>query len=141
TETRDKQYEVVSAWNRETGKKIWETQWEGSLSVPFFAKANGDWIRSTPAYDDGRLYVAGMRDVLVCLDAASGRQVWRRDFSDELKTPIPAFGFVCSPLVIGDSLFVQAEAGFMKLDKDTGDVFWKSLEDGGGMWGSAFASP
>ena len=141
TETRDKLYEVVSAWNRETGKKIWETQWEGSLSVPFFAKSNGDWIRSTPAYDNGRLYVAGMRDVLVCLDAASGQQVWRRDFADELKTPVPAFGFVCSPLVIGDAVFVQAAASFMKLDKNTGEVIWKTLEDGGGMFGSAFASP
>jgi outer membrane protein assembly factor BamB len=141
TETRDKRFEVVSAWNRETGTKIWETQWEGAMNVPFFAKANGDWIRSTPAFDDGRLYVAGMRDVLVCLDAESGRQIWRRDLTDELKAPLPAFGFVCSPLVVDDAVYVQAAASLLKLDKLTGVTIWRTLEDGGGMFGSAFASP
>lgn len=141
TETRDKRWEVVSAWDRQQGRKIWETQWEGSMSVPFFARANGDWIRSTPAYDEGRLYVSGMRDVLVCLDAESGVQVWRRDLKDELKTPLPAFGFVCSPLVEEDALYVQAAASLLKLDKRTGETIWRTLEDGGGMYGSAFSSP
>jgi len=30
-----------------------------------------------PAYDGDSLYVAGMRDVLVCLDAKTGKQRWR----------------------------------------------------------------
>ena len=65
TETKDKKIEVARALDMKTGKELWNTEWEGAMRVPFFARANGDWIRSTPAYDDGRLYVAGMRDVLV----------------------------------------------------------------------------
>jgi outer membrane protein assembly factor BamB len=109
--------------------------------VPFFAKSNGDWIRSTPALDGDRLYVAGMRDVLVCLDARDGKEVWRKDFVKELKTPLPDFGFVCTPLVDGDAVYVQAAAGFVRLDKLTGEVVWRTLADQGGMWGSAFSSP
>lgn len=141
TETRDAAEEVVQALDRTTGQQKWQATWKGAMRVPFFAAANGSWIRATPAYDDGRLYVAGMRDVLVCLDAATGAEIWRVDFVEKLKTPVPSFGFVSSPLVHGDHLFVQAGASLVKLNKLTGEIVWRALEDGGGMYGSAFSSP
>ena len=109
--------------------------------MPFFAKANGDWIRSTPAVAGERLFVAGMRDVLVCLDTRDGKQLWRKDFVKQLGTPLPNFGFVCSPLVDGMAVYVQAGASLIKLDKTTGEILWRSLKDEGGMGGSAFSSP
>ncbi len=109
--------------------------------MPFFASANGSWIRSTPAIDGDNLYVGGIRDVLVCLNAATGETRWKVDFVEQFKSPLPAFGFVCSPLVVGDALYVQAGASLVKLDKTSGKVLWQTLKDGGGMWGSAFSSP
>jgi outer membrane protein assembly factor BamB len=141
TESKDKRFEVVTALDRSTGRELWRAQWEGAMSVPFFAKSNGDWVRSTPALDGDRLYVAGMRDVLVCLDARDGKERWRKDFIKELGTPLPDFGFVCSPLVDGDGVYVQAAAAFVRLNKYTGEVIWRTLADKGGMWGSAFSSP
>jgi outer membrane protein assembly factor BamB len=141
SETKGKQFEVVTAFDRATGKELWHARWEGAMSVPFFAKSNGDWVRSTPALDGERLYVAGMRDVLVCLNSRDGKEVWRKDFVKELKTPLPDFGFVCSPLVDGDAVYVQAAAAFVRLNKHTGEVVWRTLADKGGMWGSAFSSP
>lgn len=140
-ETRDRALEVVRAFDRATGQPRWEVAWAGAMSVPFFAKANGDWIRSTPAYAEGTLYVGGMRDVLVALEAATGRERWRVDFVKLLQTPLPAFGFVCSPLVDGEGLYVQAGASVVRLDAATGRLVWRALEDDGGMWGSAFSSP
>jgi outer membrane protein assembly factor BamB len=140
-ETKDQKHEIVRAFDQATGEQIWEAQWEGAMSVPFFAKANGSWARCTPAYSDGKLYVGGMRDVLVCLDAATGRRLWLVDFAERNKTPVPSFGFVSSPLVHGDSVYVQAGAAFVRLDKATGKTIWRSLSDGGGMNGSAFSSP
>ncbi len=141
TETKDKKLEIVTALDRSTGKELWRARWEGAISVPFFAKSNGDWVRSTPALDGERLYVAGMRDVLVCLNARDGQEVWRKDFVSELKTPLPAFGLVCSPLVDGDAVYVQAAAALVRVNKHTGEVVWRTLADQGGMWGSAFSSP
>jgi outer membrane protein assembly factor BamB len=141
TETRDKESESVYAIERATGRQRWRAEWKGAMTVPFFAAANGSWIRSTPAYDGERLYVAGMRDVLVCLDAKTGAEVWRKDFVAELQTPLPDFGFVCSPLVDGDAVYVQAGASVAKLDKKNGAIIWRSLKDQGGMYGSAFSSP
>lgn len=141
TETVDKKNEVVRCYDRKTGKELWKKEWEGSMKVPFFAARNGDWIRSTPAYDGESLFVGGIKDVLVCLDAKTGNEKWRVDFIDKLKTPAPAFGFVCSPLVDETGVYVQAGAALVKLNKKTGDVIWRVLEEKDAMMGSAFASP
>ena len=82
-----------------------------------------------------------MRDVLVCLDAATGKERWRVDFVERFKSPLPTFGFVSSPLVDGDHVYVQAGASFVKLNKRTGATVWRTLQDSGGMNGSAFSSP
>uniref|UniRef100_A0A7C4LMW1 Pyrrolo-quinoline quinone n=1 Tax=Schlesneria paludicola TaxID=360056 RepID=A0A7C4LMW1_9PLAN len=141
TETQDQKREVVRGIDRRTGKELWGTAWDGALSVPFFAKANGDWIRSTPVVDGEHLFVAGMRDVVACLDAGTGKLRWQTDCVKELGTALPAFGCVCSPLLDGPFVYIQAGAGFCKLDKHTGRIVWRTLADDGGMWGSAFSSP
>jgi outer membrane protein assembly factor BamB len=141
TATVDRKSEEVVALDRATGKEVWKASWPGAMSVPFFAAANGSWIRATPAYDGERLYVAGMRDLLVTLDAATGKEVWRIDFPAKFKTPLPDFGFVSSPLVLGEFVYVQAGGGLCKINRKTGEILWRALTDGGGTMGSAFASP
>ncbi|MGI9518368.1 MAG: PQQ-binding-like beta-propeller repeat protein [Pirellulaceae bacterium] len=141
TETKDKSYEVVRALDRKSGQQLWEASWTGSMQVPFYAASNGSWIRSTPAYSDGKLYVGGMVDMLVCLNAENGSEIWKIDFPGERGTRKPDFGFVSSPLIIGDDLYVQAGEAFCKINKHTGEMIWQTLRDGGGMMGSAFSSP
>ncbi|HMP78210.1 MAG TPA: PQQ-like beta-propeller repeat protein [Pirellulaceae bacterium] len=142
TETHAKSEEIVRAVDRESGETAWQAQWPGALTVPFFARANGDWIRCTPIFDDGRLYVGGMRDVLVCLNASSGHELWRIDFVNQYGSRLPDFGFVSSPLIDGQALFVQAGAAVFKIDKFSGKVLWKGIENQGDMMtGGAFSSP
>jgi outer membrane protein assembly factor BamB len=140
-ETAGRKTEIVRAFDRRSGTQLWAAQWAGAMTVPFFASRNGSWVRSTPALDGGFLYVAGMREVLVRLDATSGAEKWRVDFPDRYTTQLPSFGFVCSPLVVGDHVYVQAGASFLKLEKTSGRTVWRTLTDAGGMWGSAFSSP
>lgn len=141
TETKDETYEVVRALERATGRQLWKTQWEGSMSVPFFARDNGDWIRSTPACDGASLYVGGMRDMLVCLNIADGAIRWKLDFPALLGSDNPGFGLVCSPLIDGDSLYIQAANSVLRIDKRNGKVLWRSLESKDAMMGSPFSSP
>lgn len=140
-ETQDKEREVVRAFDRGTGKQVWEKDWEGSMKVPFFAAKNGSWVRCTPAYDGEFLYAGGMRDVLVCLKASDGSEKWRVDFVEREGTAVPGFGFVSSPLVDGNALFVQAGSAILRLDKATGEKKWEALKDDRAMYGSAFSSP
>lgn len=141
TETKNREFELAIAMDRRTGKERWRAEWKGALTVPFFAAANGSWIRATPAYDGENLYVAGIRDLLVCLDAKSGKERWRVDLVKENQAVLPTFGCVCSPIVDGDFIYIQAGASVVKLDKKTGSILWRTLKDSGGMYGSAFSSP
>lgn len=141
TETVDQQREVVRALHRETGVELWKAEWPGAITVPFFAAANGSWIRSTPACDGQRLFVCGMEDVLVALDVNTGSELWRVDFGKTFGTGPESFGFVCSPLIDQGFLYVQTAGGLAKVRCDTGELVWRGLNEEGGMFGGAFSSP
>ena len=141
TETRGRKDEFVMALDRATGKKIWEASWPGAMTVPFFAKANGDWIRSTPVTDGKFVFVASMLDKMYCVEAETGKQVWNLDFNQLYGKGNQSFGFACSPVLDGDFLYVQANPGLLKINKTSGEIVWVSLKESGGMMGGAFSSP
>ncbi len=140
TETNGKE-EKVHGLQLSDGTMAWSHAWEGTHSVPFFAARNGSWIRSTPSTDGKRLYIGGIRDVLVAIDCSSGKEVWRVDFGSKAGK-VPDFGMASSPLVDGEYLYVQAGQGVHKLKSDDGSIVWTSLTDNGDMMSSgAFSSP
>lgn len=141
TETVDKQFEQVIAYNLETGEKAWETKWEGSMSVPFFAAANGSWIRATPACTDDGLVVVGMRDVMVCLDPKTGTEKWKVDFNKDFGAPLPMFGASCSPLIDNDSVYMQSGGATVCLSMADGSLKWETLQNGDSKTPGAFSSP
>ena len=128
TYTRDKKYEGVRALDRLSGEEVWKAEWEGAMKVAALGASMGSWIRATPAYDGESLFVAGMPDLLVCLDASTGAERWRADFHARYGTPLPELGFVCSPLVVEDGVYVQTADSFVKVDKETGKSLWRCLE-------------
>lgn len=140
-ETKSKQDEIVRAFSRKDGKQLWEASWPGSMRVPFYAAKNGSWVRSTPATDGKSLFVGGMRDVLVSLDVETGKINWRRDYPGEEKTPLPSFGFVSSPLLDSENIYVQVGTSMRKIRKKDGETVWQALADERAMFGSAFSSP
>lgn len=146
TETKDKKSEIVTALDAKTGETKWAVDWSGSIKVPFFAAKNGSWIRSTPATDGERLYVGGIKGLFVCLDVASGKEIWKVDLNARYGTSAEQFGHVCSPLIIEEemdnAIYIQCSAGFIKMDRMTGKEIWRTLNgDGNMMSGGAFSSP
>ncbi len=107
--------DVVRALDHKTGQERWRASGPGKISVPFFAKKSGDWIRATSAFDGETLYVAN-------------KVRWRVDFPKRFSTPKPA-------------IFVQAANSFLMLNKRTGATLWRVLQiDGGILEGGAFGS-
>ncbi|MEM9345412.1 MAG: PQQ-binding-like beta-propeller repeat protein [Planctomycetota bacterium] len=140
-ESLDAKNEVVRAFDVKNGEQVWESSWAGAVRVPFFAKRNGDWVKSTPATDGEHVYAIGMQDELACLKAADGEVVWKVDFKQRYETQGPSFGQPCSPLLDGDALYIQAGMSVCRLDKKTGETVWRAMVDQRQMMGGAFSSP
>ncbi len=142
TEALEGGREAARALARSDGRELWKTEWTGAMEVPFFARRNGDWIRSTPAWDGEALYVASMEEVLHKLSGETGEVLWSVDFRARFGTSNPDFGFASSPMIDGDHLYVQAANSIVKLDRQTGETVWRALdEDVTIMSSGAFSSP
>ena len=137
------EFDTVQALDRVTGKVKWKQQWAGTgkWNVTWPGRVNGAWIRSTPALANDKLFVAGMHDRLLCLDAKTGKKLWEIDFPKKFKTPIPGFGCVCSPMVDGKFVYMQAGASFCKIEQASGKIIWRTMKDTGGLRGGGFSSP
>lgn len=129
TETVDESFERVTAYDLKTGAQRWTARWDGAMTVPPFAAANGSWIKATPALDDDALVVLGIRDELVCLDPDTGEKRWQVDLAERFDSRRPMFGAVCSPIIDGDAIYVQGGGATLKLDKSNGQTIWRTLAD------------
>ncbi|MFO0796249.1 MAG: PQQ-binding-like beta-propeller repeat protein [Gemmataceae bacterium] len=140
--------ERVRALDAKTGKELWAIDYAEAFAPPDPTAGKGPG--STPAFDRDRVYTFGLGGVLLALDAATGKQLWRHDCKTEFwgqkkgplgdDTAFPPCGVCASPLVDGDSVVVNVggpKAGtFVAFDRVTGKVVWKALEDR-----SSYASP
>jgi hypothetical protein len=125
--TRQKESELVLCLDVASGKERWRSE-------PYLApykRGAGEGIisigpRSTPAVADGRVYTLGMTGILSCLDAGTGRLLWRQ----ECKPCLPYGGN--SPLVadglcivhFGDAEKGKLLGGLTAFDARTGEVKW-----------------
>ena len=82
---------------------------------------------------EGKVYTLGTQGHLVCLDAASGEVVWKKDLVKEYKARIPRYGASAAPMVEGELLIVctggQPDATVVAFDRNTGVERWKALPD------------
>jgi outer membrane protein assembly factor BamB len=93
-----------------------------SAGVSKTVAETGNWIWGTPTLDSETLYYADLDGKLYSLDLATNRQNW-----DNVQPNGPV---VASPLVVGDQIYVAAEAGtFIALDRD-GKIVWEKTPGG-----------
>jgi len=116
--------EVVVAYALDDGREVWVHASKERFEEP----QGGPGPRATPAYDDGRIYALGANGTLTGLDAATGEKLWSRSLQEDVKAPLPPWGFSSSPLVAGRAVIVFAGAagnqGLVAYDRDTGDQLW-----------------
>ncbi|MEO1088046.1 MAG: PQQ-binding-like beta-propeller repeat protein, partial [Acidobacteriota bacterium] len=126
TEGVDSTFESVVAFDQGTGERLWTRTWSVQFVMPQFMESHGNWPKSTPSVDGDDLLFLGIDERLHCLDAETGEPRWSVDFPRQFKTPIPEFGSSTSPLISGDSIFVQAAGSLLALDRRTGEVRWRA---------------
>lgn len=116
------------ALDRANGKRLWATRigprWQDKYGGP----------RGTPTIDGDRLYVLGTDSDLVCLKAADGSVIWKRNLQKDFGGRMMAirgtdWRYAESPLVDGDRVVVTPggpDAAMVALDKKTGKEIWRA---------------
>lgn len=120
--------EVVAAYDLGNGRELWTQKWNAQ-----FVESTGDGPRSTPTWDQGRIYALGATGELRCLDANSGAVVWGKNIlSDNQANNLP-WAMAASPLVVDDKVIVlpggAPNKSVVAYNKMTGAPVWKVLND------------
>jgi outer membrane protein assembly factor BamB len=121
------QEETVFALDTSTVKKVW-TAPVGQL----YTEGHGDGPRCTPTVDGDSIYALAARGNLVCLEASTGKERWRKnmqkDFGGQMMS---GWGYCESPLIDGDKLICSpggSKGTLVALDKKTGAKIWQSAD-------------
>lgn len=125
-EQRDK-LEVVAAHDINTGEPIWEF----SEEARFEEYVAGPGPRATPLFHDGKIYVVGAKGSVNCLDAATGKPVWRAEMvGKEVKTP--EWGFSSSPIAVEDTIVTLPgkpdDHAVVAFDANSGEKKWSAAK-------------
>ena len=119
--------EVVVALDAETGKTVWEHQYDAFLLKDMDPQF-GEGPNATPLVHDGRVYTLGIAGRLECVDQKTGKRIWSSGLVQKLKATVPGFGFSSSPIAYKDTLIVSAggkNAGVAAFDLKTGKLRWR----------------
>ena len=142
------------------GEFLWQNLHE-KLPEP----EKNDWpkqgVASTPAVVGDRLYYVSNRAELVCLDVAGdrnsgkGKEIWKLDMVGKLNV-FPCYLAICSPLVLGDKVFVVTGHGvdtethkvpdvsapsFIAVNRHTGKLVWKDASPGDAILEGQWSNP
>jgi RNA polymerase sigma factor (sigma-70 family) len=132
--TRQKEDELVLCLDLQSGKENWRSEpYRAPYKVGPGEGPGEDRPRSTPAVADGRVFTLGMTGVVSCLDAATGKLLWRKQ-----SNWLPYGG--TSPLVTDGLCVVHVgddrTDGLTAYDVKTGEVKWCYAEGSRPMSGS-----
>jgi outer membrane protein assembly factor BamB len=116
----------VIALSRKDGAPLWSARvgpaWDDEYGGP----------RSTPVVDGDLVYALGSHGDLVCLEAATGKERWRKNLEKDYGGRVmTVWKWAESPLVDGDRLVFTpggARAAMVAVDKRTGATIWEAKD-------------
>jgi outer membrane protein assembly factor BamB len=127
--------EVTRCLEAATGKELWKDKYDAMGATGPAQPFSGP--RSSPTVANGKVVTLGIRGVVSCLDAASGKVLWRKD---DFKGATPRFFTSSSPLMTDGLVVVQlggdVDGAVVAYDLASGAEKWKWSGDTPG-----YASP
>ena len=121
--SREEGNEITRCLDAATGKELWQEKYDALGASGPASGFSGP--RSSPTVANGKVVTLGVRGMLSCLDAATGKKLWRKD---EFKA-WPRFHPSSSPIIV-DGLCIaqlggQDNGAIVAYDLATGDEKWK----------------
>lgn len=126
--------DILSAYNLH-GELLWETPYGRSWTATYIDS------RSTPTYENGKLYVCSGTGQVSSINAETGQTLWHVDASKKYNGEIYKHGDAESLLVIKNAVLYTTGGelnAVVALSKEDGSLVWKSKSIGGAK---AYASP
>ena len=132
--SREEGNEVLRCLDAATGKELWQEKYESQGAQGAAASFSGP--RSSPTVADGKVVTLGVRSALSCVDATSGKKLWRKE---DIRG-WPTFFTSSSPLIANGLVIAQLggrENGMTAaFDLNSGEEKWKATDST-----PAYASP
>src|SRR6185295_5217531 len=120
--------EGVAAYDVNTGRELWLQAWNAE-----YTDSTGDGPRTTPTWDDGRLYALGATGERRCLDAKTGAVSWGKNILSDNQAENLPWAMAASPLVVDDKVIVlpggTSGKSVVAYNKLNGAPVWKSQND------------
>jgi outer membrane protein assembly factor BamB len=116
---------TMLALDATTGKILWKAPTGDTTPAPQNQGGNGP--RCTPACDGTLVYGITQSGTIVCIQAASGREAWRKSMK-EFGGSEPGWGYSESPLIDGQLLICTPGGGkgsVVALNKMNGALAWQ----------------
>jgi outer membrane protein assembly factor BamB len=128
--------EILRCLDAATGKELWQDKYDSLGATGGAAGFSGP--RSSPTVAEGKVVTFGIRGMLSCLDAATGKVLWRKD---DFPGTLPTFFTAASPIVAGGLCVAEVgggngKGGVVAYDLATGAEKWRWIGDS-----PAYASP
>jgi outer membrane protein assembly factor BamB len=125
---KDKDEEEVIAFDAKTG----EVKWRESYARPPYVSVLNTGPQASPTVAGKRVYTYGINGLLSCFDAENGRRIWQINTYKHYKADLPRFGVCCSPLVVGNRVFVSVGgkgSAIAAFDVEKGEPQWQMLDE------------
>ena len=128
--TRQGDNEVVLCLDASSSDELWRDKYEAQAVTGAPARQHPG-PRSSPAVANGKVVTLGVGGVLSCLDAATGKVVWRKDPFPKV---VPEFFTAMSPIIVDGMAIAhlggKGNGAIIAYDLATGDEKWRWAAEG-----------
>jgi len=127
--SREGTEEVISCVSVNDGKVIWSSKYQAPAVTGAASSHPGP--RSSPAVASGKVVTFGVGGVLICWDADTGKELWRKE---EFPKVVPQFFTAVSPLIDEGLCIIhfggKGNGAVIAYDLNTGQQKWRWDGDG-----------